>query len=69
MPRKAWPWGRQAVAGRGWWQWRAGAGGSGGPASAKKFAQHAPSNTPPAKKFSQHAPSNTPPAKKFALQA
>ena len=22
--RKAWPWGRQAVAGRGWWQWRAG---------------------------------------------
>ncbi len=22
--RKAWPWVRQAVAGRGWWQWRAG---------------------------------------------
>jgi len=22
--RKAWPWGRQAVAGWGWWQWRAG---------------------------------------------
>ena len=40
-----------------------------GPASAKKFAQHAPSNTPPAKKLAQHAPSNTPPAKKFALQA
>ena len=40
-----------------------------GPVGAKKFAQHAPSNTPPAKKFSQHAPSNTPPAKNFALQA
>lgn len=47
MPRKAW-----RGAGR---QWRAGAGGSGGPTGAKKFAQHAPSNTPPAKKFALQA--------------
>ena len=44
-----------AVAGWGRWQWRAGAGGSGGPAAAKKLAQHAPSNAPPAKKFALQA--------------
>ena len=37
------------------WQWRAVAGGSGGLAGAKKFAQHAPSNAPPAKKFALQA--------------